>query len=177
MADISGKKIAIVVDNYFEEAEFSGPLAGLRQAGGLVDVIGLKAGDVQSMNHADKSKTYPIDKTIDDVDFNDYDALVLPGGGINADSLRMNQTIRAWVKEFMEHKKPVAAICHAPWVLASAEVLEGRKLTSYSTIQDDLRNAGAEWTDEAVVIDGNLITSRQPDDVPAFNQAIINTLQ
>ena len=106
----------------------------------------------------------------------DYDILIMPGGGINADSLRMNDRIRAWVKEFMEQKKPIAAICHAPWVLASAGSLKGRKLTSYFTIQDDLRNAGAEWVDEDVVIDDNLITSRQPADIKAFNKAIISKL-
>ncbi len=177
MADLTGKKVAILVDDYFEEAEFTGPLKALKDAGATVDVIAPKAGDIHSMNHADLSTTYQADKSIDDITIGDYDALVLPGGAVNADALRMNETARAWIKAFMEMNKPIAAICHAPWALASAGVTKGRKLTSFFTIQDDLRNAGAEWSDEEVVIDKNLITSRNPDDVPAFDNALIAMLQ
>lgn len=177
MADLSGKRVAILVDDYFEEAEFTGPLNDLKQAGAEVEVIAPQPGAIHAMKHAEISDTYTADKAIDDVRIDEYDALVLPGGAINADSLRMNDKARIWIKKFMDLGKPVAAICHAPWALASAGVARGRKLTSFETIQDDMRNAGAEWVDEEVVIDNNLITSRKPADVPAFDSALINMLQ
>lgn len=178
MADLSGKKVAILVDNYFEEDEFTGPLEALKQAGAQVEVIAAEpeGGKLQAMNHVDKSSTYGFDKTLDEANIEEYDALVLPGGAINADQLRMQDKARQWVKRISEAGKPLAVICHAPWVLASAGMAKGRRLTSYFTIQDDMRDAGADWVDEEVVIDGNLITSRQPGDVPAFNQALISML-
>jgi len=178
MADLTGKKVAVLVDNYFEEAEFTGPIEALKEAGASVEVIASSPedGQVQALKHVDKSQKYPIDKTLADADIDDYDALVLPGGAINADSLRMEDKARDWVKRMCDQKKPLAAICHAPWVLTSAGVAKGRKLTSFFTIQDDMRAAGAEWVDEEVVVDGNIITSRKPDDVPAFNQALISML-
>lgn len=178
MPDLSGKTVAILVDNYVEEAELTGPLGALREAGARVDVIAAEPEDgrIQTMNHADKSEGLAIDKTLDEADIDDYDALVLPGGAINADQLRMQDKARDWVRKVTEAGKPLAVICHAPWVLASAGIANGRKLTSYFTIQDDMREAGAEWVDEEVVIDGNLITSRNPDDVPAFNKALMGML-
>jgi len=178
MADLSGKKVAILVDNYFEEDEFTGPLQALKDAGAKVDVIAAEPedGQVQALNHVDKSNKYSIDKTLDEANIDDYDALVLPGGAINADNLRMQDKARDWVKRISEAGKPLAAICHAPWVLVSSGIARGRKLTSFFTIQDDLRDAGATWVDEEVVIDGNIITSRKPDDVPAFNDALISML-
>jgi protease I len=177
MGVLTNKKIAILVDDYFEQAEFTGPLKDLKNAGAQVDVIAPKAGKIHGMNHAELADTFTADKSIDDVRVDDYDALVLPGGAVNADSLRMNDEARIWVKKFMDMGRPIAAICHAPWVLASAGLANGRKLTSYFTIQDDMRNAGARWVDEEVVIDHNLITSRNPDDVPAFDSALISMLQ
>jgi protease I len=178
MADLSGKKVAILVDNYFEEDEFTGPLEALKQAGAKVDVIAAEPedGQIQAMKHVDKSKKYPIDKTLAEANIDDYDALVLPGGAINADSLRMQDKARQWAKQVAEQGKPLAAICHAPWLLASAGLARGRKMTSYFTIQDDMRDAGANWVDQEVVVDGNFITSRKPDDVPAFNDALISML-
>jgi len=176
MTDLSGKKVAILVDDYFEESEFTGPLNDLRQAGATVDVIAPKAGKIHGMNHVEMADNFQADKSLDDIRIDEYDALVLPGGAVNADSLRMNDKAKLWIKKFMEIGKPVAAICHAPWALASAGVASGRKLTSFSTIQDDMRNAGADWVDEEVVIDGNLITSRKPEDVPAFDEALIAML-
>ena len=178
MADLSGKKVAILVDNYFEEDEFTGPLQALKDAGAAVDVIAAEpeGGQVQALKHVDKSNMYPIDKTLDEADIDSYDALVLPGGAINADQLRMQAKARQWAQRFTEAGKPLAAICHAPWLLASSGIAKGRKLTSFFTIQDDMRDAGADWVDEEVVIDGNIITSRKPDDVPAFNQALISML-
>jgi protease I len=178
MADLSGKKVAILVDNYFEEDEFTGPLKALKDAGAQVDIIAAEPedGEVQALRHVDKSNTYPIDMTLEEADIDDYDALVLPGGAVNADQLRMQDKARQWVRQITEQDKPLAAICHAPWVLASSGLAKGRKMTSFFTIQDDLRDAGAEWVDEEVVVDGNIITSRDPDDVPAFNSALISML-
>lgn len=175
--DLKDKKVAILVDNYFEDAEFSGPLKALRKAGAEVDIVAPQEGELQSLNHVDHANTYQADKTIKEAHMSEYDALVLPGGAINADSLRMNEKARNWIKKFMDLGKPVAAICHAPWALASAGVADKRRLTSYFTIQDDMRNAGADWVDKEVVVDGNLITSRKPDDVPAFDRAIISAIQ
>ncbi|HVX47880.1 MAG TPA: type 1 glutamine amidotransferase domain-containing protein [Candidatus Saccharimonadales bacterium] len=178
MADLSGKKVAVLVDNYFEQAEFTGPIDALKEAGATVEVIAAEPedGKVQGLNHIDKGDQFPIDKTLDETDIEDYDALVLPGGAVNADHLRMQDKAREWVRQVAEAGKPLAVICHAPWVLASAGLARGRKLTSYFTIQDDMRNAGADWVDEEVVIDGNIITSRNPDDIPAFNQALVKML-
>jgi protease I len=178
MADLSGKKVAVLVDNYFEESEFTDPIKALRDAGAKVDVVAAEPenGQVQALRHVDKGEKFSIDKTLDEANIDDYDALVLPGGAINADMLRMQDKARQWAKTVMDKGKPLAVICHAPWVLASAGLAKGRKLTSFFTIQDDMRDAGANWVDEEVVIDGNLITSRQPDDIPAFNQALISMM-
>jgi protease I len=177
-ADLSDKTVAILVDNYPEEAELAGPLQALRRAGAKVDIIAAEPedGHIQAMNHVDLGNEFPIDKTLDEADISHYDALVLPGGAINADQLRMQPKAQEWVRKITDAGKPLAVICHAPWVLASAGLAKGRKLTSFFTIQDDMIDAGADWVDEAVVIDGNLITSRKPDDVPAFNNALITAL-
>jgi len=175
MKDLKGKRVAILVDNYFEEAEFTEPLKALKKAGAKVDVIAAepKGGQIQALRHIEKGKLFPIDKTLQEANIDDYDALVLPGGAINADHLRMQAKARDWVKRITAEGKPLAVICHAPWELASAGLARGRKLTSFFTIQDDMRDAGADWVDEEVVIDGNIITSRSPDDIPAFNKALI----
>jgi protease I len=177
MPDITGRKVAIVVDDYFEQAEFTGPRDALMEAGADVTVVSTKGGEIHGLNHVDPGDTFQTDKSLDEVDPDDYDALVLPGGAVNADQLRMSEKTRLWVNDFLKDGKPVAAICHAPWVLASSGAAKDRKLTSFFTIQDDMRNAGAQWSDQEVIIDGNLITSRKPDDIPAFNREIINALQ
>lgn len=177
MFDLKNKKVAILVDDNFEDAEFSGPLKALQDAGADVDIVATEAGKINGLNHIDHAHTYSPDKIIDDVKIDEYDALVLPGGAINADSLRMNKKARIWIRKFIDIGKPVGAICHAPWALASAGVANNRKLTSYFTIQDDMRNAGAEWVDEEVVVDDNLITSRKPDDIPAFDRALIAAIK
>jgi len=177
MADLSGKKIAVVATNYFEEVELTEPVKALKEAGAAVEIIAPKSGEIKALNHVDPGKSIPVDKTLDEADPNDYDGLVIPGGAVNADHLRMEQKAKDFiVKVLDENQKPTAVICHGPWLLASAGLARGRKLTSYFTIQDDMRNAGADWVDEEVVIDGNLITSRKPDDLPAFNKALIDAL-
>lgn len=175
--DIAEKKVAILVENHFEQSEFTEPLKALKNAAVEVTVIGATLKDLQAMEHAELGDLFQADITLDEADDSDYDALVLPGGAFNADKLRMNETARVWVRHFMDEGKPLAVICHAPWVLASADKVKGRRLTSYYTIQDDIRNAGGEWVDQEVVIDGSLITSRKPDDLPAFCEALIAMLQ
>lgn len=175
---IKKKNVAIIVDNYFEQEEFTEPKEALEQAGASVDVIAPEPGQVQGVNHIEMADKFDVDRVLDEVDnWSDYDALVLPGGAINADHLRMNETAQTVVRDFLDSGKPVAVICHAPWVLVSAGVAGGCDLTSYYTIQDDMINAGANWQDSEVVVDGNLITSRKPDDLPAFNNALISMLQ
>lgn len=179
MADsgLSGKKVAVVATDYFEQAELTEPVKALRDAGATVEIIAPKSGEIKGLKHTDPGQSVKVDKTLEEADADDYDALVLPGGAINADHLRMEQKARDFVTKMMdEQNKPTAVICHAPWLLVSAGLARGKKLTSFFTIQDDMRNAGADWVDQEVVIDGNLITSRNPDDIPAFNNALISAL-
>jgi protease I len=176
MADLTGKKVAIVVDDDFEQAEFTGPRDALTEAGADVTVISTKGGEVHGMNHDEKADAFQTDAAIDDINPDDFDAVVFPGGAINADNLRMNEKVQKWAQSFLSAGKTVAAICHAPWLFASAGIAKGKKMTSWPTIQDDLKNAGAEWADMEVCVDGNLITSRKPDDIPAFNREIMNAL-
>jgi protease I len=177
MADLAGKKIAIVATDYFEESELTEPMAALKKAGAEVDVIAPKSGEIIGVKHVEPGQSVKVDKTLDNANPDDYDAAVFPGGAINADNLRINQDAKNFITKIMnEHNKPTAVICHAPWLLVSAGLARGKRLTSFHTIQDDLRNAGAEWVDEPVVIDDNLITSRKPDDLSAFNDAIISAL-
>lgn len=180
MATITDTKVAILVYNYFEQAEFTGPLQTLKDAGVTVEVIGAGAQDGQVQGvHGDinLADTFTIDKSLDDANIDDYDALILPGGTINADNLRTLPKAKDWVKAVCASGKPLAAICHAPWVLISSAEVAGKNVTSYPSLQDDLQNAGANWLDQEVVIDENIITSRNPDDVPAFCSAIVSALE
>lgn len=177
MADLSGKKVAVLATDYFEEAELTEPVKALKDAGAQVDIIAPKSGEIKGLKHVEPGQAVKVDKTLDEADPAEYDALVLPGGAVNADKLRTVQKARDFVTKMMDEMgKPTAVICHAPWLLVSSGLARGKKLTSYFTIQDDMRNAGADWTDEEVVVDGNLITSRNPDDIPAFNNALIKAL-
>lgn len=171
----NNKKIALLVDDNFEQEEFTSPKAALEEAGFSVDVISDKQ-EVHGLHHLEPGDTFAVDRSLEEASPADYDAVVLPGGANNADKLRMNEKARAFVKEMHEAGKVVGAVCHAPWLLVSNGMAGGHKLTSYFTIQDDIRNAGGNWVDEEVVVDGNLITSRKPDDLPAFNKAIIEQL-
>ncbi|MBI3542062.1 MAG: type 1 glutamine amidotransferase [Deltaproteobacteria bacterium] len=177
-ADVSTKpkRVAILAGDGFEETELTSPLQALQNSGASVEVLSLERGDIQAFKHHDKSIKINVDRTLDEASPDEFDALVLPGGALNADTLRIEPKVQRFVKSFIESGKPTAVICHAPWILASAGLAKGRKLTSYHTIQDDLRNAGAQWVDEQVVVDGNLVTSRQPDDLPAFNRELLKLL-
>jgi protease I len=176
--DISGTKIALLVHNYFEQSEFEEPLNAFRSAGADVTVISAtNSTKLQSLIHADKGDRFEADLLLKNANPDDYDALVIPGGVVNADALRADETAQEWVDTFLDDDRPIAAICHAPWLLVSADLVDGRRLTSYHTIQDDIRNAGGEWVDLPLVIDDNLITSRKPDDLMLFNDAVINMLE
>lgn len=170
---LANKKIAIVVADGFEESEFTKPLEALQNANASVDIVSIKNGKVKSWNHIDWGKEYDVDKSIETADSKDYDALVLPGGVMSPDRLRTDKSIVAFVSSFMEEGKPIAAICHGPWTLIETGRLKGRKMTSYPSIKTDLINAGADWSDEEVVVDNGLITSRRPDDLPAFCSKMI----
>lgn len=174
--DITTKKVAILVHNYFEQSEFEEPLRALKAAGAAVSIVSADSKKLQGMQHVRLGDGFQADVLLDDVDPQAFDAVVLPGGVVNADKLRMNDKARDWVAKFLEQKKPVAAICHAPWLLVSADVVKGRRLTSYYTLQDDIRNAGGEWVDLPVVVDDSLITSRKPDDLPEFIKALLQLL-
>jgi protease I len=173
MNDLRNVKIAVLTLEGVEKAEITEPVKAFRDAGAEVTVISKERKPVRTFVHHDPADTYPVDATFDERTPDEFDALFLPGGALNADALRMIPQARNFVTSFARAGKPIAAICHAPWLLASANLLKGRALTSFFTIQDDLRNAGAAWRDEAVVQDGNLITARMPDDIPAFNPAVI----
>ncbi len=177
MADITAKHVALLVDNHFEQVEFTKPKEALEEAGALTTVITTSNSDtLHGMEHAKISGTFMPDLHIEDVHFEDYDMLVIPGGVINADKLRMNEAARDWVRYCIENRIPLAVICHGPWLLVSADVVDGMRLTSYYTLQDDIRNAGGDWVDKELVVDGTVITSRKPDDLPAFCNAAIDIL-
>jgi protease I len=174
MADkLSGKKVAILAADGFEEVELTKPKKALEDAGAETKVISLKSGKIQGMNHADKGDTVPVDLTLDDAKPEDFDALMIPGGLMNPDTLRSTPEALEFVRHFFQEGKPVAAICHGPWVLIDAGVVRGRTLTSWPAIKTDVRNAGGHWVDEEVVVDNGLVTSRKPDDIPAFNDKMI----
>ena len=159
-----------------EEVELTKPWQAMVDAGHTAELLSLDEGEVQLFNHLDKSTTRRVDRRVRDVSVADYDALVLPGGVANPDALRMDETAVAFVRDFVDSGKPVAAICHAPWTLVEAGRVEGKRLTSWPSLQTDVRNGGGDWVDEEVVVDGNLITSRKPDDVPAFSKTLLDAL-
>ncbi len=176
MPDPQNQRVLIVATDGFEQSELIGPLDAFREAGLTVEIASIKPGRIQGMVHDEKGETVEATLAVADVEADDYDALVLPGGVANPDKLRTNEDAVQLVRDFMEAGKPVAAICHGPWLLAEADVLRGRRVTSWPSIRTDLRNAGAEVVDAQVTVDGNLITSRKPDDVPAFSRAVIEAL-
>jgi protease I len=177
MPDLKGLRIAILATDGVEQAELTEPRKFLDNAGAKTTLFSPKTGQIQAMQHSDKGDKLKVDQEITQADPSDFDAVLLPGGALNADHLRMDENARSFVREMQKAGKPIAAICHAPWLLISAGLVKGRKMTSYHTVQDDLRNAGAQWSDEEVVRDNNWVTSRQPSDIPAFNNAIAELLK
>jgi len=173
MNGLNHMKVAIIAVDGFEEVELTEPKKALEKAGAQVDVLSEKRGEIQGFKHFDKAGKVKVDRTVDEIHMDDYDAIVLPGGALNADNARAVPRIRQIIFEMDRARKPIAAICHAPWELISAGILTGRKLTSWHTIQDDVRNAGGQWTDEEVVLDQNLVTSRGPQDLPVFNREMV----
>ncbi|MFL6741855.1 MAG: type 1 glutamine amidotransferase domain-containing protein [Sphingomicrobium sp.] len=177
MPKIADARVLIVASDGFEEWELFGPLEILRKRGAEVALAAPKLEPIQATVHDDPGKTIRPDLTIDDADAGDFDALILPGGVRNPDHLRMNATAIRLIRDFADHGKPVAAICHGPWLLVEADVLRGRSATGWPSIRTDLRNAGANVVDEAVVVDGNIVTSRKPDDVAPFTDALIDLIE
>ena len=175
--DLSGKKVAILATDGFERSELHEPKKALEEAGAKVRVIAPHEGAIRAMDHHDWADDIAVDATTGETIVDDFDALVLPGGVMNPDKLRMDPDAVRLVREAHAMGKPIAAICHGPWTLIDAELVDGRRVTSWPSLRRDLENAGARWEDSAVVSDGNLITSRKPDDIPAFTQALIDALQ
>lgn len=170
---LNGKKIAILVADGFEQVELTEPKKALEDSGAQTQIVSPAQGVVSGWKHTEWGDNFPVDVSLESANPNDYDGLLLPGGVMNPDKLRRNPRALQFVKAFFDAHKPVAAICHGPWTLIDAGVVRGRKMTSYESIQTDLKNAGAEWVDQEVVTDNGLVTSRKPDDLPAFNQKMI----
>ncbi len=174
---LQDKKIAILVANEgVEQIELTSPRDALREAGAEIELLALEGGEIQAFNHLDKGDTFTPDKAVGEANPDDYDGLVLPGGVANPDQLRTDTDAVQFVRAFFEAGKPVGAICHAPWTLINADVVDGRTLTSWPSLQTDLRNAGAEWVDEEVHVDQGLVSSRKPDDLEAFNAKLVEEL-
>ena len=171
------KKIAILATDGFEESELKSPKEAMEKEGFEVDIVSPNSGKIKSWSKGNWSNEYEVDKTLDQVNASQYNALVLPGGVINPDKLRTNEDAISFIKDFFKEHKPVAAICHGPWSLINAEVVKGRKMTSYKSIRKDLENAGALWEDSEVVVDQGFVTSRNPDDLPAFNKKLIEEIK
>jgi len=170
---LEGLRVAILATDLFEEAELVEPRKALQEAGAQAVVIAPKSGEIQAVQHDKKTQKVKVDMTLDEARPNDFDAVLLPGGTLNADALRMEKKAQEFVKNVDSTGKPIAVICHGPWLLISAGLVKGRHMTSYKTIQDDLKNAGANWVDEVSVRDRNWVSSRQPGDIPEFNRNMV----
>jgi protease I len=176
MADLNGKRIAFLATDMVEQVELTEPWKAVEEAGATPELVSLDDGEIQGFNHYDKADTFPVDRTVDEATPDDYDGLVLPGGVGNPDTLRMDDNAVGFVRGFVEAGKPVAVICHGPWTLVEADVVRRRTLTSFSSVKTDIRNAGGNWVDEEVVVDNGLISSRKPDDLPAFCARLVEEL-
>lgn len=174
--DLKGRKVAFLATDGVEEVELTEPWRVLREAGAETALLSDKSGDIQAVSKGEKAGKHTVDRLVDEVSVHDFDALVLPGGVKNPDKLRMNAAAVALVRDFMAADKPVASICHGPWLLVEADAVEGRTLTSYPSLQTDIRNAGGSWVDKQVEVDQKLITSRVPDDLPAFCSKLVSVL-
>ena len=174
MADeLQGKRVAFLATDMVEQVELTEPWKAVKQAGATPELISLEEGEIQAFNHYDKGDTFPVDRTVEEAQADDYDGLVVPGGVGNPDTLRADENAVRFVRDFFEQGKPVGVICHGPWMLVEAGVVRGRKVTSWPSLQTDIRNAGGNWVDEEVVVDSGLVTSRKPDDLPAFTNKIV----
>ncbi|MDX6569277.1 MAG: protease [Gaiellales bacterium] len=173
---LEGRKVAILATDGVEQVEFTTPRDALKEAGAQVEILSITSGPIQAFQHLDKGDTFPVDLQVADAHAADYDALVLPGGVANPDFLRTDDDAVAFVHEFFEQGKPVGVICHGPWTLIEADVVRGRTLASWPSLKTDLRNAGATWVDREVVVDQGLVTSRKPDDLPAFCSKLVEEI-
>jgi protease I len=173
MSNLKGLKVAVLIENGFEHVEMTEPRKALDQAGADTKIVSPAGDQVRSWKHTEWGDSFPVDVKLDEARPENFDALLLPGGVINPDKLRMNPVAVAFVKKFVEQGKPIAAICHGPWMLIETGVARGKKIASWPSLRTDLRNAGAEWMDREVVVDGQIVTSRKPDDIPAFNREMI----
>lgn len=176
MGKLQGKRVAILATDGFEKSELISPKEALENAGAKVHVVSLKKGEIKSWDDKNWGESIPVDKVVSDVSQSDYDALMLPGGVINPDLLRRDEGAVTFVRSFFENQKPVAAICHGPQLLVEADVLEGRTITSFPSVKTDMINAGANWVDKEVVVDQGLVTSRSPEDLPAFNRKMVEEI-
>jgi protease I len=170
---LAGKKVAILAADMFERVELEEPRKALEEAGAQTEVVSIHGGEIKGFDHFEPVSTVHVDRTVEEVSVDDYDALLVPGGVGNPDQLRGDENAVAFVRAFAEAGKPMAVICHGPWVLVEAGVVRGKKVTSWPTLQTDIRNAGGEWVDEQVVVTEGIVTSRKPDDIPAFNEKMI----
>ena len=173
---LTGRKVAFLATDGVEQVEFTAPWNALKQAGAQLQLVSDKTGDIQSVNHDEKGQTFPVDVEVSKVTARDFDALVLPGGVKNPDKLRTNKAAVGFVREFMELDKPVAAICHGPWLLVEADAVRGRTITSWPSLETDIKNAGGAWVDKQVQLDQKLLTSRKPEDLPAFCAHLVEML-
>ena len=174
MNDLKGKRVAIIVTDGFEQIEMTSPREALEKAGAKCVLIGPKDGEVQGFKHHDKADKFKVEMTLAKADAKDFDALMLPGGVINADAIRIDKKAQQIAQEIDRAGKPIAVICHGPWLLISAGLMQGRHITSWPTLQDDLRNGGARWEDKECIRDKNWVSSRKPDDLPVFNREMVN---
>ena len=170
---LNGKRVAILIADGFEQVEMTEPCRALNEAGAQTQIVSPVQGQVKGWNHTEWGDQFPVDVALDTANPNDYDALLLPGGVMNPDKLRANPTAVKFVRSFFQDGKPIAAICHGPWLLVEADVVRGRTLTSYQSIKTDIKNAGGDWVDQEVITDHGLVTSRKPDDIPAFNRKML----
>jgi protease I len=174
MADVlKGKKVAILAADMFERVELEEPRKALEDAGADVEVVSIEDGEIQGFDHFDPAESVKVDHPVEEVSPDDYDALLVPGGVGNPDQLRGDENAVSFVRRFHEAGKPMAVICHGPWVLVESGVVRGKRVTSWPTLETDIRNAGGDWVDQEVVVDGNIVTSRKPDDIPAFNREML----
>ena len=167
---LKGKKVAILAADMFERVELEEPCKALEEAGADVEIVSIHDGEIKGFDHFDPASTVKVDRMVEEVSADDYDALVIPGGVGNPDQLRGDENVISFVREFDRAGKPMAVICHGPWVLVESGVVRGKRVTSWPTLETDIRNAGGEWVDQEVVVDGSVVTSRKPDDIPAFNR-------